>query len=70
MQSKKANLVGGWRRPHNEINEELHNSYTSPNIIWAIKSRKIKWVGHVAHMGEREIHTNYWSENLKERDHL
>jgi hypothetical protein len=33
-------------------NEELHNLYSSPNIIRQIKSRRIKWSGHVAHMGE------------------
>jgi hypothetical protein len=38
-----------WRRLHNE---ELHNLYASPNIIRVIKSRKIGWAGHVAHMGE------------------
>jgi len=37
-----------WRRPHNEF----HNLYTSPNIIRAIKSREMRWVEHVARMGE------------------
>jgi hypothetical protein len=37
------------RRLHNE---ELHNLYGSPNIIRVIKSMKMSWVGHVAHMGE------------------
>jgi hypothetical protein len=32
--------------------EELHNLYSSPNIIIMIKSRRIRWVGHVARMGE------------------
>jgi hypothetical protein len=32
--------------------EELHNLYSSPNISRQIKSRRIKWAGHVAHMGE------------------
>jgi hypothetical protein len=34
-------------------NEELHDLYSSPYIIQVIKSRRIKWVRHVAHMGER-----------------
>jgi len=33
-------------------NEELHNLYASPNIIRAIKSRRIRWAGHVAPVGE------------------
>jgi hypothetical protein len=34
------------------FNEELHNVYSSPNIIRQIKSRRLRWVGHVASMGE------------------
>jgi hypothetical protein len=36
---KREEGVGNWRRLHNE---ELHNLYTSPNIIWVIKSRKMR----------------------------
>jgi hypothetical protein len=42
--------MGGWRKLHNE---ELHNFYSSPNIIRNIKSRSIRWAGHVARMGEK-----------------
>jgi hypothetical protein len=35
-------------------NEELHILYSSPNIIRQIKSRRMRWVGHVAHMGEEK----------------
>jgi len=38
-----------WKKLHDE---KLHNLYTSPNIIWVIKSRRMKCVGHVACMGE------------------
>jgi hypothetical protein len=38
-----------WRKLHND---ELHNLYSSPNIVRVIKSRRIRWAGHVAHMGE------------------
>jgi hypothetical protein len=38
-----------WRKLHND---ELHDLYTSPNFVRAIKSRKIRWVRHVARMGE------------------
>jgi hypothetical protein len=41
--------VGGWRRLHNE---ELHNLYTSPNMIRVIKSRRVGWLGLVACMGK------------------
>ena len=39
-----------WRKLHNE---ELNESYFSPNIVWAIKSRRMRWAGHVALMRER-----------------
>ena len=34
-------------------NEELNGLYCSPNIVWLIKLRKIRWTGHVASMGDR-----------------
>jgi hypothetical protein len=43
-------VTGEWRRLHNE---ELYAVYFSPNIIRVIKSRRLKWAGHVARMGER-----------------
>jgi hypothetical protein len=46
---KSEEVVGGWRRLHNE---ELHHLYASPNIIMVIKLRKMRWVGHVTRMGE------------------
>jgi hypothetical protein len=36
-------------------NEELHILYSSPNIAWQIKSRRMRWAGHVARMGEDRI---------------
>jgi hypothetical protein len=39
--------AGGWRRLHIE---ELHNVYTSPNIIRVIKLRRMRWAGHVTYM--------------------
>jgi hypothetical protein len=48
-------VTGEWRKL---INKELHNFYSSPSIIRIIKSRRMRWVGHVARMGE-----------TKERDH-
>jgi hypothetical protein len=43
-------LTGERRSLHNK---ELCDVYSSPNIIWVIKSRRIGWVGHVAHTGNR-----------------
>ena len=40
---------GEWRRLHNE---ELHSLYRSPNIVRVIKSRRLRWIGHVARMEE------------------
>jgi hypothetical protein len=41
---------GSWRKLHND---ELHSLYSSPNIVRMIKSRRMRWAGHVARMGER-----------------
>jgi hypothetical protein len=46
---KKYEVKGEWRKLHNE---ELHNLYSYPNIIMQIKSRSMKWAGHVASMEE------------------
>jgi hypothetical protein len=43
-------VTGGWRKLHNE---ELHGLYSSPSIIRMIKSRRMRWTGHVARMGEK-----------------
>jgi hypothetical protein len=43
-------VTRGWRKLHNE---ELHSLYTSPSIIKMIKSRRMRWAGHVARMGEK-----------------
>jgi hypothetical protein len=42
---KRDGMTGGWRKLHNK---ELHNLYCSPSIIRIIKSRRMKWAGHVA----------------------
>jgi hypothetical protein len=41
-----------WRKLHND---ELHNLYSSPNIVRMIKSRRMRWAGHVARMGEGRV---------------
>jgi hypothetical protein len=49
---KLIEVTGGWRKLHNE---ELHNLYSSPSIIRMIKSRTMRWAGHVTRMGEECI---------------
>jgi hypothetical protein len=50
-------VTGGWRRLHNE---ELHDLYCSVLIIRVMNSGTFRWVGHVAHMGEKgNIYRNF-----------
>jgi hypothetical protein len=52
---KRDEAAGEWRKLHNE---ELPDLYSSPSIIRVIKSRRMRWVGHVARMGEKR--NSYW----------
>jgi len=47
---KRDEVIREWRKLHNEV---LNDLYCSPNIVWVIKSRRLRWAGHVARMGER-----------------
>jgi hypothetical protein len=47
---KREGVTGEWRRLHKE---ELNDLYSSPNIVQVNKLRRMRWVGHVARMGER-----------------
>jgi len=49
FEPKRDEVTGEWRKLHNE---ELNNLYCSPNIVRVIKSRRMRWEGHVACMGE------------------
>ena len=46
---RRDEVTGEWRRLHNE---ELHDLYSSPNIVRVIKSRRMRWAGHVARIGK------------------
>jgi hypothetical protein len=47
---KRNEVIGGWRKLHNE---ELHNLYSLPTIIRIIKLRRMRWAGHVEYMWSR-----------------
>jgi hypothetical protein len=47
---KRDGVTGGWRKLYNE---EFHNLYSSSSIIRIIKSRRMRWAGHAARMGEK-----------------
>jgi len=49
FEPRRDEVTGEWRRLHKE---ELNDLYFSPNIVRMIKSRRMRWVGHVARMGE------------------
>jgi hypothetical protein len=66
-ETKREEVVGGWRRLHNE---ELHNLYASESIIGVINSRMIKWAGHAVCMGVIRKHTKFCVENPKGRNCL
>jgi len=50
-------------------NEELNDLYSSPNIVRVIKSRRMRWAGHVVRMGEERGCIGCWWGNWRERDH-
>jgi hypothetical protein len=50
---KRDEVIGGWRKQHNE---DLHNIYSSPSVIRMIKSMRMRWPWYVARMGEKRTH--------------
>ena len=60
---KRDEVTDEWRKLHNE---ELKGLYSSPNIVRVIKSRRMRWAGHVARMGEEC--TGCWWGNPRGRD--
>jgi hypothetical protein len=58
----KRDEIREWRKLHKE---ELNNLYSSPNIARVIKSRRMRWAGHVARMGKEEVCTGFWWGNLR-----
>jgi hypothetical protein len=62
---KRDEVTGGWRKLHNE---EFHNLYSSPSIIRMMKSRRMRWIGHVARIGAKENAYGFLWESQKERE--
>jgi hypothetical protein len=61
---KRDEVTGEWRKLHNG---ELHDLYSSLSIIRIMKSRRMRWAGHVARMGEKSL--GCWWQSQGERDH-
>jgi hypothetical protein len=57
--SKRDEVTGEWRKLHNE---GLNDLYSSPNITQVIKSRRMKWAGHVASVGEERCIQGFGGE--------
>jgi hypothetical protein len=63
---KWGEITEGWKRLHNDV---LYHLYSSTNIVRVINSR-MRWAGHVASIGRREVHTEFLWGNPRERVHL
>jgi hypothetical protein len=60
---KRDEVTGEWRKLHNE---ELYDQYSSAYIVRVIESRRMRWAGHVARVGN----TRLWRRDPREREHL
>ena len=60
---KRDEVPGEWRKLHND---ELNDMYCTPNIVRVTKSRRMRWVAHVVHMGREEACTGFWWGNLRD----
>jgi hypothetical protein len=59
---KRDEVTGKWRKL---LNEELHDLYSSPTMIRIMKSRRMRWAGHVAEWGRRGTRVDYWWESQR-----
>jgi hypothetical protein len=50
FRTKRDEVIREWRRLHNK---KLYDQYSSQNTIWVIKCRRMRWLGHIAHLGDR-----------------
>jgi len=63
---KRNEVIGEWRKLRIQ---ELRVFYSLPSIVWMVKLRRMRWVGHVACMRERRGCTGFYWGNLMERGH-
>ena len=63
---RRDEVTGDWRILHNE---DLNDLYSSPNMARVIKSKRMRWAGHVSHMGEERECIESWWGNRREGDH-
>jgi hypothetical protein len=63
---KRDEVTGEWRKLHNK---ELHDLYSSPSIIRIMKSRRMRWAGHVARIGGKRNAYRLLLGKPEERDH-
>jgi hypothetical protein len=62
---KRDGVMEGWRKL---LNEELHNFYSSLSIIIIIKSRRMRWAGHVARMGEKRNVNRFIGKKVRRKE--
>jgi hypothetical protein len=63
----RVEAMGNWREVYNE---KLNDLYSSPNIMCMIKTRRLRWAGHVACTGEKRNAYRVWVGKPEERGHL
>jgi len=56
FEPKRDEVTGEWRKLHND---EFRDFYSLPNIVRVVKSRRMRWAGHVARMGRGEVFTGF-----------
>jgi hypothetical protein len=64
---KRNKVTREWRKLNNEV---LNDLYSSPSIVWVIRSRRMRWAGHVARMRVREAYSGFSWGIPRERDHF
>lgn len=70
IRGKYLSPAGMEQRESKLHNKEIHDFHFLSNITRATTLRRMGWAGYVARIGEKEMHTEFWLENLNERDRL